>query len=118
MSGIRKYRRAKPTQIKRAKNPTRASVWDILLIVGATMALLGAFHGTVSYRAYTAGMSEQIVNTKAGTVVVPEEAPGNPGRKASAIMGFTTAGIGILVVIVSLEALGTAERHGSDSTED
>ena len=107
MSGIRKYRRAKPTQITRAKSPTRISLWDALLIVGVTMVLLGVFYGVVSYHAYTAGMHEHIENTKAGTIVVPEEAPGNPGRKASAIVGFATAGIGILLVIVSLEALET-----------
>ncbi len=100
------------------KAARKVSLWDILLIVGATMALFGAFEGTISYRAYIAGMTEHISNTKAGTLVVPEEAPGSPGRKASAIAGFTTAGIGILLVIVSLEALGSSGQRRRSSTKD
>jgi len=90
--------------------PDEGIVVDILLIVGATMALFGAFQGAISYRAYTAGTAEHIANTKAGTIVVPEEAPGNPGRKAGAIVGFTTAGIRILMVIYRWEAVGIT-RH-------
>ena len=118
MRGIRKYRRAKSSQMKRVRSPTRASLWDILLIVGATMALFGAFQGAISYRAYTAGTAEHIANTKAGTIVVPEEAPGNPGRKAGAIVGFTTAGIGILMVIISLEAVGITRPRGRGSSNE
>ena len=93
-------------------------MWDILLIVGATMALFGAFQGVISYQAYTAGMHEHISNTKAGTIVVQEETPGNPGRKASAMVGFAAAGVGILLVIVALEALGTTGRRGCNSAKD
>jgi hypothetical protein len=118
MSGIRKYRRTKSTQIKRGKSPTKASLWDILLIVGVTMALFGGFQGTISYRAYAAGMPEHISNTKAGTIVVPEEAPGNPGRKASAMVGFAAAGVGILLTMFALVGLPSDGHRGQGSTKE
>lgn len=93
-------------------------LWDILLGIGIAMVLVGVIDGGYHYKVYAAGRSEHIANTIVGTLVVPEEAPGNPGRKASAVVGFAAAGVGALLMGFSLVAFVVGGRRGHGSPEE
>ena len=79
MSGIRKYRRSKRARGKLKKTATKMSFWDVILVAGVAIALLGALVGAISYQIYSAGRPEEIANTEVGMFYVPQEAPGDPG---------------------------------------
>jgi hypothetical protein len=64
--------------------------------------LSGIFYGIYNYNVYTSGRPEHIIETKGGPIFHPEEAPDNPGRKESASAGWKIAGIGILLIALSM----------------
>jgi hypothetical protein len=101
MSGIRKLKRDKSLH-KEQKTSTKLSLGGIVLVVGIATLLFGSFYAIYNHIVYTSGRSEHTLETKGGPLLPPEEAPGNPGRRESAAMGWKIAGIGILLMLLSM----------------
>jgi hypothetical protein len=104
MSEIRKIRRMMASPNEPKKFRIRLKPLDILLIIGLTLLLMGVLVGGLNYLYYTGGRPEQIINWRTGTDYVSKEPPGDPGRKANAIIGAIVAGTGL---ILSASALFT-----------
>jgi len=104
MSGIRKYNRRKAARNSQKKTKTKTSLWEVLMIAGGAMLLVGVLVCIFSYTTYTAGRSEQILDGLTGRTYYPEEAPGDPGRKLQAYISLATASIGSLLLLVSVTA--------------
>ncbi len=90
------------------------------MIVGGTMVFLGVFIGVLSYAIYSGGRAEHISDGHVGRTYHPEEAPGDPGRKAMAYSGFAFAGVGSVLVLFSTTAyiIDRRLRRGADETEE
>ena len=101
MSGIRKLKRDKSLH-KEQKTSTKLSLGGIVLVVGIATLLFGSFYAIYNHIVYTSGRSEHTLETKGGPILLPEEAPGNPGRRESAALGWKIAGIGILLILLSI----------------
>jgi hypothetical protein len=101
MSGIRKLKRDKSLH-KEQKTSTKLSLGGIVLVVGIATLLFGSFYAIYNHIVYTSGRSEHTLETKGGPLLLPEEAPGNPGRRESAAMGWKIAGIDILLILLSM----------------
>ncbi|MFC1603838.1 hypothetical protein ACFL5F_02315 [Planctomycetota bacterium] len=101
MSGIRKLKRYKSLRRKQ-KTSSKLLLGEIVLYVGIAMLLSGIFYGIYNYDVYTSGRPEHTTESKGGPIHHPEEAPGNPGRKESSATGWTIAGIGIVLIILSI----------------
>jgi len=101
MSGIRKLKRDKSLN-KKQQTSTKLSLGGIVLFVGIAMVLSGIFYGIYNYDIYISGRPEHTRESKVGPIFHPEEAPGNPGRKESASAGWTIAGIGIVLIVLSI----------------
>ena len=103
MSTIRKLKRDKSIHNIKKKAPTKlSSLRDTLLIVGIFMVIVGTFYGVYNYNIYTSGSEEHTTQSRGGPVFQSEEAPGNLSRRASAMNSFTIAGIGILLIVLSV----------------
>jgi hypothetical protein len=74
---------------------------DTLLIIGIFMIVVGAFYGVYNYSIYTSGSEEHTTQSRGGLIYHPEETPGNPSRRASAMASFTIAGIGLFLTVLS-----------------
>lgn len=101
MSVIRRLKRDKFLH-KKQKTTAKLTLGEIVFVVGIVMLLFGIFYGVYNYDAYTTGQSEHTTETKGGPMYHPEESPGNPGRKDSATTGWTIAGIGIVLIVLSM----------------
>jgi hypothetical protein len=101
MSGIRKLKRDKSLH-KEQKTSTKLSLGGIVLVVGIATLLFGSFYAIYNHIVYTSGTSEHTLETKGGPLLLPEEGPGNPGRRESAAMGWKIAGIDILLILLSM----------------
>jgi hypothetical protein len=101
MSGIRKLKRYK-FHHKEQESSTKLSLGGIVLFVGIAMVLSGIFYGIYNYDIYISGRPEHTRESKVGSIFHPEEAPGNPGRRESAAAGWTIAGIGIALIVLSM----------------
>ena len=101
MSGIRKLKRNKSLN-KKKKTSAKLTFGGIILFVGFAMLLSGIFYGIYNYDVYTSGKPEHTTESRAGPIFHPEEAPGNPGRRESAATGWTIAGIGIVLIVLSV----------------
>ena len=75
---------------------------EIIIFVGITTLLSGIFYGIYNYGVYTSGNHEHTTESKGGPIFHPEEAPGNPGRRESAATGWKIAGIGIVLIVLSM----------------
>lgn len=121
MTGIRKYRRAKAAWRERAtrpaKKPRKVLLCEYLLVACLVMAGLGAFFGAREYDVYRVGRLEGIDNGPLGTEYVPEVPPGDPGRRAAAVAGFTVAVVGVAIAALALVFWGLdacAARSGGE----
>lgn len=101
MSGIRKLIRYKFLH-KKQKTSTKLSLGGIVLFVGIATMLSGLFYGIYNYDVYTSGRPEHTTESKGGPIFNPEEAPWDPGRRESATTGWTIAGIGIVLSVLSM----------------
>lgn len=101
MGGIRKLKRDKSLD-KKPKTSTKLSLGEIVFYIGIATMLAGIFYGIYNYCIYTSGRPEQTTESKGGPIYHPEEDPGNPGRKESAATGWKIAGVGIVLVVLSI----------------
>ena len=101
MSGIRKLKRNKSLN-KKKKTSTKLPLGGIILFVGFAMLLSGIFYGIYNYDVYASGKPEHTTESEGGSTLNPEETPGNPERRESAATGWTIAGIGIVLIVLSV----------------
>jgi hypothetical protein len=101
MSSIRKLKRYKFLQEKQ-KTSSKLSLREIVFCIGITAILAGIFYSIYNYCVYTSGRAEHAIETKGGTMMLPEEAPGNPGRRESTATGWKIAVIGIILIVISI----------------
>ena len=101
MSVIRKLKREKSLR-KKQKTSTKLSLGGIVLFIGIATMLSGIFYGIYNYDVYTSGRPEHTTESRGGPILHHEEAPGNPGRRESATTGWTIAGIGIILIVLSM----------------
>ncbi|OHB82960.1 MAG: hypothetical protein A2Z38_00430 [Planctomycetes bacterium RBG_19FT_COMBO_48_8] len=78
------------------------SLGEIVFYIGIATILAGVFYGIYNYCVYTSGRPEQTTESKGGPIYHPEEDSGNTGRKESAATGWKIAGIGILLLVLSI----------------
>ena len=102
MSGIRKFSRHKAVRIAQKKTTTKMSLWDMLMIIGATLLVIGILGAILFYTTYTAGRSEQIFDGPTGRRYLPEEAPGDSVDKLLAYLSLATLSIGGLLLLISV----------------
>jgi len=107
MSVIRKLKRDKSrvqdkALVKEQKTSTKLSLGGIVLFVGIATMLFGSFYAIYNHIVYTSGRSEYTLETKGGPISYPEETPGNPGRRESTATGWKIAGIGIILIVLSM----------------
>jgi hypothetical protein len=101
MSSIRKLRRYRSLG-KKQKTSSELSLGEIVFYIGVATILAGVFYGIYNYCIYTAGSPEHTTETKGGPIHQSEEAPDNPGRRESTATGWKIAGIGILLMVLSM----------------
>ena len=101
MSINRRLKRNKFLQ-KKQKTSSKLSLGEIVFYIGIATVLAGVFYGVYNYYVYTSGMPEHTVESRGGPIHYSEEAPGNPGRKESAAIGWKIAGVGILLMVLSM----------------
>jgi len=101
MSSIRKLKRIKVLH-KERKSSTNLLLGEIILYIGIATLVFGAFYAIYNHIVYTSGRSEYTIETRGGPFYHPEEASGNPGRKDSAVAGWKIAGIGLVLIVLSM----------------
>ena len=101
MSVNRRLKRDKYPSEKE-KPPVKFTFKEIVLVAGIATLCFGIFYGIYNHHVYTSGQTEHTTESKGGPIYYPEEAPGNPGRKESAATGLKIAGIGILLIVLSM----------------
>lgn len=101
MSSVRKLKRYKFLQ-KKQKTSSKLSLGEIVFYIGIATVLTGVFYGIYNYCVYTSGRPESTTESRGGPIYHSEEAPGNPGRKDSVATGWKIAGIGILLMVLSM----------------
>ena len=101
MNSIRKLKRYN-SHAKKPKASTKLSLGEIVFYIGIATILAGIFYGIYNYCIYTSGRPEQTAESKGGPIYHPEEDPGNTGRKESAATGWKIAGIGIVLIVLSM----------------
>jgi hypothetical protein len=111
MSGIRKYSRYKTAHDNHKKTVTKITLWEVLMIAGGAMLIIGVLGGVFSYTTYTAGRSEQIRDSIIGRIYLPETAPGDPGQKFYAYCSMAAAIIGSLLLVVSVPGYVIGRRR-------
>jgi hypothetical protein len=77
---------------------------EVMMIAGGAMVFIGVIAGVLCYAVYSAGRQEYISHGIDGTTYNPAQAPGEPGRRAMAYVGFTVAGLGAVLVLLSVTA--------------
>jgi hypothetical protein len=97
---IRKLERDRSIHKIKKKPSAKLPLRDILLFIGIGLVCVGTFYGLYDYIVHTSGVQEHTTESRGGPIFHPEEAPGKPGRRESAITGFTIAGFGILLIVL------------------
>jgi hypothetical protein len=84
------------------KTANKLSVSDFILMLSISMMLVGGIIAFLQYAYFSGGVPEGISNSQFGTEYISEKPPGDPGRKANAVMGVSCFGIGALLTSVTL----------------
>ena len=87
---------------KKQKTSSMLSLGEIVFYIGVATIFAGVFYGIYNCCVYTSGRPEHTVQSRGGPIEHSEEAPGNPRRKNSADTGWKIAGIGILLLVLSV----------------
>ncbi len=84
---------------------TKLTFWDVLLIIGLTLLIIGVIAGVLNYLFYSGGRPDLIVSNQVdGSFPLEAQPPGNPAFKSAAIFYAVVAGTGLFLSASALIA--------------